>query len=401
MADLNFVANIVKVIGAQSVKAAIEIVETNLEATRVNYNSVAVKSSGTISIADVKTFTDSPVVPTPTTDYQTSTKKYVDDEITENVSVTGFHNLTFTATAAAAALTVALKGDDGADPSADNVAKIKFRSTTLTENVPVTRSVSAALSVVLASGGTLGFIAAEPGRIYVWAIDNAGTVELALSRTANIFPESNLVTTVAIGAGSDLSTAMYSTAQRTDLACRCLGYIDITTGAVEGEWDNAATKLQLMLPGIKRTGDIVQRQYVSTSVLGSGTTAIPFDDTIPAITEGVEAISLAITPTNIINTLKIDSSLVLACASEKQISVALFQDAVSAALKAVPGFTGGAQAAGRALTHAMRAGTVAETTFKLRVGAQDATSIDLNGYAGSRIYGGVSGSYLQIKEIEA
>ena len=42
-------------------------------------NAQNVKLTGAQSIADVKTFTSSPIVPTPTTDMQTSTKKYVDD----------------------------------------------------------------------------------------------------------------------------------------------------------------------------------------------------------------------------------------------------------------------------------------------------------------------------------
>ena len=33
------------------------------------------------TIAGVKNFTSSPIVPTPTTDYQAATKKYVDDKV--------------------------------------------------------------------------------------------------------------------------------------------------------------------------------------------------------------------------------------------------------------------------------------------------------------------------------
>jgi len=107
------------------------------------------------------------------------------------------HNIGIAATVGSKALTVSLKGSDGNAPSATNPVLIGFRSATLTAGNPVFRTVTAALSVVLSSGSTLGFTAALAGRLYVWAIDNAGTVELALSRTADIFPESNLVTTTA------------------------------------------------------------------------------------------------------------------------------------------------------------------------------------------------------------
>ena len=47
-------------------------------ANKADDNAV-VKLSGAQSVAGVKTFSDSPIVPTPTTDYQAATKKYVDD----------------------------------------------------------------------------------------------------------------------------------------------------------------------------------------------------------------------------------------------------------------------------------------------------------------------------------
>jgi hypothetical protein len=170
-------------------------------------------------------------------------------------------NLSLAATVGSKALTVALKGEDGNDPSASNPVTIAFRDETLTTGTPNVRTVTGALSVVLASGGALGFTAAEAGRLYVWALDNAGTVMLGLSRTADMFPESNLVADpVDIGSGSDLANTMYVTAHVHNLACRCLGYIEITTGATAGEWDNAPTKIQVMGPGVKRTGDVVQVQ---------------------------------------------------------------------------------------------------------------------------------------------
>lgn len=47
-----------------------------------------VKTTGDQSIAGVKTFTESPIVPTPTTDYQVATKEYVDG--TSTVSASGY-----------------------------------------------------------------------------------------------------------------------------------------------------------------------------------------------------------------------------------------------------------------------------------------------------------------------
>jgi uncharacterized protein YbcV (DUF1398 family) len=44
-------------------------------------NAEVVKLTGNQSIDGIKTFTSSPVIPTPTTNFQASTKKYVDDSV--------------------------------------------------------------------------------------------------------------------------------------------------------------------------------------------------------------------------------------------------------------------------------------------------------------------------------
>jgi hypothetical protein len=42
-------------------------------------DSAVVHNTGNENVAGIKTFSSSPVVPTPTTDMQAATKKYVDD----------------------------------------------------------------------------------------------------------------------------------------------------------------------------------------------------------------------------------------------------------------------------------------------------------------------------------
>jgi hypothetical protein len=314
-----------------------------------------------------------------------------------------FQNLGIAASVGSKALTVAMKVADGNDPSATNPIRILFRDETLTVGTPNVRSVTGALSIVLPSGGTLGFTAALPGRIYIWAIDNAGTVELALSRTADLFSEDSLVSTTAIGSGSDSATIMYSTTARSNVACRCLGYIDITTGATAGEWSNAPTKIQLMGPGVKRTGDIVQSPppYCPGSY-ATGSTVIPLDDTIPQNTEGDEYMSLAITPKSAINKLKIDVVFVCSLAGLRRISVALFQDTTAGALAGVIDHIGQNDYSSTiAFSHWMTAGTISATTFKVRAGAADSLAMYFNGTAAARVFGGVAVSSIKITEVMA
>jgi hypothetical protein len=321
--------------------------------------------------------------------------------------IAAFQNLSFVATVSSKALTIALKGEDGNAPSGSNIVSIKFRATPVTDGKPVVRNVISPLSIVLSSGSTLGFTVALAGRIYIWAIDNAGTVELALSRAADVFCEENLVSTTAEGGagGADSATVMYSTTARASLACRCLGYINITTGAVPGEWDNSPTKLQLMSPGVARTGQLVQvRNAIVTSVV-SGSTVIPNDDTIPQNTEGFEVITCAITPKDAVNSVFVQAAI-RSCQNDGDpgtIISALFQDATANALaSAVTGrITAGMNVFLNYLVPAI--GTVAATTLKIRIGPTGSVNLYVNSIQGSttRFGGGTSATTLTLIEIAA
>ena len=330
----------------------------------------------------------------------------VGDDGTKGVKGRGapfFLNLGIVASVSSKALTVALKGEDGNDPSASNKVGIDFRHPTIATGTPLFRTASGALSVVLSSGSTLGFTAAEAGRLYVWAIDNAGTVVLGLSRTADIFPESNVVSTTAEGGAgaSDSETVMYSTAAQTDKACRCIGYIEITTGAVAGEWDNAPTKIQIMGVGVRRTGDIVQIVHNQTGVLATGTTIIPWDNTIPQNTEGDEYMTQAITPTSAINKFIIEHIGSYAINGAGQgMPVALFQDAIAAALVVSPplGYLINAPVT-ISLRHLMITGTTNATTFKIRCGPMSALTVTFNGSNAGGLFGGSIASNLKVTEV--
>ena len=63
--------------------------ENGILATTAFVDSSIVKLMGNQTIEDVKTFTSSPIVPTPTTDFQVATKKYVDDTISVGAGTGG------------------------------------------------------------------------------------------------------------------------------------------------------------------------------------------------------------------------------------------------------------------------------------------------------------------------
>ena len=141
-----------------------------------------------------------------------------------------------TASVAANALTVTL-----------NACALAFRSSTLTSGATSTVTVSSPVSVTVSSGSTLGTVSATQSRIVVLAINNAGTVELAVVNISggNQLDETNLITTTAEGGAgaADSANVIYSTTARTSVAYRVVGYVE-STQTTAGTWATAPSTIQ-------------------------------------------------------------------------------------------------------------------------------------------------------------
>ena len=151
-------------------------------------------------------------------------------------------NLAITTSVSGNALTIAVKDKSGSDPSVPSPVNIAFRSATITSGVYVQRVITSALSVVVSSGSTLGTVSAVASYLYVYAIDNAGTVELGVCN--GYLDEGSLQTSTAEGGAgaADLAGILYSTTARTAKAIRIIGRILITE-ATAGTWASNATEL--------------------------------------------------------------------------------------------------------------------------------------------------------------
>jgi len=154
------------------------------------------------------------------------------------------NNLALTASVGSSALTIALKGANGSDPSATNVAEVAFRSATAATGTPVYRSATSATSLVISSGSTLGHVSATNEFIYVYALDNAGTIELAAT-TTRIDEGTRQSTTAEGGAGaSDSRTVIYSTTARSNVGMRLIGRLK-SNQATAGTWATAISEISL------------------------------------------------------------------------------------------------------------------------------------------------------------
>jgi hypothetical protein len=126
-----------------------------------------------------------------------------------------------------------------------NPTILNFRNTPLTSGTINTRTVATAISVVVPSTATLGTVSAQQSRLVLLALDNAGTVELAVVNIAggNNLDETTLISTTAISAGATSASVVYSTTARTSLPFRVVGYIE-STQATAGTWATAPSTIQ-------------------------------------------------------------------------------------------------------------------------------------------------------------
>lgn len=122
---------------------------------------------------------------------------------------------------------------------------IDFRSTTLTSGAVSSRSISAQLTLTVPAGASLGAVNGQAARLALVAIDNAGAVELAVANLSGgiNLDETTLISTTTISAGATAANVIYSTAARTNVPFRVVGFVDITQ-ATAGTWATAPTLVQ-------------------------------------------------------------------------------------------------------------------------------------------------------------
>lgn len=315
------------------------------------------------------------------------------------------------------AQTFALKTLAGTDPTAADPVYFIFRNVTPSTGNYTIRTVAGALSITIPSGQATGFVNATPGGLWILALDNAGTVELAIVNCATIVANagngynvtgiyslrnSGLVSTTAIAAAPS-SGVVYSTTARAGIPCVPIARVTWEAGntiAVAGTWGTAPTRIGLYVPGvIALPGDIVQKQLTVTSAVVTGSTTFTATDVIPQNTMGDQYIATSITPASSANCLEVGVQAIHSNSSIAQHAAAIFQDAVANALGAAGQYQ---DTAGVLHTFVMSlsllAGLAVSTTFKLRMAGNGGT-ITLNGSASARLFGGVASSRMEIREI--
>jgi len=161
-------------------------------------------------------------------------------------------------------------------------------------------------------------------------------------------------------------------------------------------------------------GGALLRQYVSSTTCALWTARgaiLPYDDTIPQISEGWQVLVATITPTRADSRIEIEARLLAKEGSnltDGQLVIALFQDQTANAIAAGVGGslgTGGINIAANTgmtvLTHIINStGSTTLRNFSVRVGGPSTSQICVNcDSSNARVFGGVACSTLIIREI--
>ena len=146
-------------------------------------------------------------------------------------------------------------------------------------------------------------------------------------------------------------------------------------------------------------GKVLQVKNVQDGTMDTGTTTIPFDNTIPQITEGDEYMTLAFTPTSTTSKLKIDVVANIANDASSHLITALFVGTTANALACAAVIATANFEMNTKFTHFMEAGATTELIFRVRVGASGAGTTTFNGQNEVAKFGGVSASSITITEI--
>lgn len=147
---------------------------------------------------------------------------------------------------------------------------------------------------------------------------------------------------------------------------------------------------------VSNANKVMQTVYYQTGAVATGSTQIPFDDSIPQNTEGNEYMTLAITPISASSKLKIDVTIFLSAPGKN--TAALFQDSTADALAAGSINVGNQNVNCITFSHIADSVSIASHTYKIRAGGSEPGTTTFNGESGSRVFGGVMASSIVISE---
>lgn len=142
-------------------------------------------------------------------------------------------------------LIVSVKQKDGStDPTGGTPVSLGFRGTTLANGDYSIVNIASALSITVASGGTLGQTSAINQYVWVYALNDAGTVDICVSGV-KVFFDQTLNSSTQVSAGSTSGTTLYCALSHTGAKpTRIIGRL-LVNEATAGTWASVPSEIGL------------------------------------------------------------------------------------------------------------------------------------------------------------
>lgn len=304
------------------------------------------------------------------------------------------------------AVTIAIKTLAGTDPTASDPVYVRVADQA---GAYTWMTLTAATSIVLSSGSSAGSTNGAALKLWLLAINDAGTFRLGLVNCAvgaltvlPLNPSGLISSTAEGGAGAaDAWATVYTGTAVTNKPYTPLAYLEWQSGlTTAGNWDASPTIIGLWREGVPLPGTIIFRSRGEYTTYSSLTTAIPYDNTVPQISEGTEILALTVAAQYSNSLILLDSNCVVAGSnSPSNLLAALFANGASSAIRA-----GNATAPAASyplplpLNVAYAPGAVSAQIYALRIGPEAGT-LYINGNGGGQRLNGSSAAYLDIKEL--
>lgn len=315
------------------------------------------------------------------------------------------YNLGIACSVGASALTIALKDAEGNDPSSSSPVIIPFRNVTAATGTPSYLTVTAATSLVISSGSTMGFASGVMGRLWIVGFNDGGTFRLGAINVRNglsimALAASGIASSTAEGGagGADSPHVFYTGTAVASKAYTVLGYLDATE-ATAGTWATAPSLVTLFSSNIKLPGEVIGRWTSIDGTTATGATTTPLDDTIPQNTEGNQFMSLAVTLNSLANLVKATHRAIYTSASAVYITAAIHENAVANAKGAGVSSTAGANQPFQVSVDFVGLAATTTPTYTVRAGGSGASTVRFNGYNGAQVFGGAANGILEVWEI--
>lgn len=168
---------------------------------------------------------------------------------------------------------------------------------------------------------------------------------------------------------------------------------------------NDNTQLKQAIDGIDflQPGMIVGHGYIESTAILNSTAIVPYDDTIPQITEGDQLLSISYTPKYADSILFVEgfTSVGVNTAGGLAVVLSLFKNAEPDSIRTVAKVVPATFITDLYLGINITVSNINPITFYIRIGGSAASGITVNGMDSNRKFGGALSSWIKVTEIIA